>query len=157
MSISPGKSRKQKSKRFPLSLILLMLGFLVVSVYGWLRLQQSLVLWEILSLIEIWPGPAYLAVSGAAWGIVGLVTVIALFFKKTWAARWTMGAVLFLAAWYWIDHLVLVQSEAAQANRVFTVLVTVFVVLYTFAVMRFRYHPMRVETFQSSSRELLEN
>jgi hypothetical protein len=82
MSISPEKSRKQKSKRFPLSLIFLMLGFLVVSVYGWLRLQQSLVLWEILSLIEIRPGPAYLAASGAAWGIVGLVTVIALFFKK---------------------------------------------------------------------------
>jgi hypothetical protein len=45
--------------------------------------------------------------------------------RKNWAARFTQIAILFMAAWYWFDRLVLVRSEAAQTNLVFMGLLTV--------------------------------
>jgi hypothetical protein len=41
-----------------------------------------------------------------------------------------------MAAWYWFDRLVLVQSEAARTNLVFMALLTILAVIYTFAVLR---------------------
>jgi hypothetical protein len=51
-------------------------GLLGLSIYGWLRFQQSLSLWKILIQIGIWPGPLYLAISGAVWGMLGLIAVL---------------------------------------------------------------------------------
>jgi hypothetical protein len=116
--------------------LLLLAGLFVLSVYGWLRFQQSLSLWKILIQIEVWPGPLYLAISGAAWGLMGLIAVLALFFRLTWAIQYTKVIVLLMAAWYWFDRLVLVQSEAARTNLVFMALLTILAVIYTFAVLR---------------------
>jgi hypothetical protein len=117
-------------------LLLVIFGLLGLSIYGWLRFQQSLALWDILIQIGIWPGPLYLAISGAVWGMLGLVAGVGLFLRKNWAARFTQAAVLFMAAWYWFDRLVLVKSEAAQANLTFMVLLTILSVAFTFAVLR---------------------
>jgi hypothetical protein len=124
------------SGRRTVRFLLLLAGLLMLSVYGWLRFQQSLALWEILIQIEIWPGPLYLAISGAAWGTMGLIAVLALFFRLTWAIQYTKVIVLLMAVWYWFDRLVLVQSEAARTNQVFMALLTILAVVYTLAVLR---------------------
>jgi hypothetical protein len=123
-------------RRGTIRLLLLLAGLSLLSVYGWLRFQQSLALWEILIQIEVVPGPYYLVISGAAWGIMGLIAVLALFSRLTWAIRYTKMIVLLMAAWYWFDRLVLVQSEAARTNLVFMALLTILAVVYTFAVFR---------------------
>jgi hypothetical protein len=129
--------KKEKKWRRPYLLLGLILGFLLLSVYGWLRFQQSLALWEVLQEIGIEPGPLYLAVSGAVWGIIGLAVGLGLFFRQAWAAGLARAAVVVLAAWYWFDRLVLIRSEAAQASAPFAALLTVFVVAYTFGVLKF--------------------
>jgi hypothetical protein len=129
-------NRRRSSGWRPFSLLLLIFGLLGLSIYGWLRLQQSLALWDILVQIGVWPGPLYLAISGAVWGILGLVAGIGLFLRKNWATRFTQIAILFMAAWYWFDRLVLVRSEAAQTNLVFMGLLTFLAIAFTFAVLR---------------------
>jgi hypothetical protein len=136
-SSSPKRpSNRRRSPRWrTFSLLLVIFGLLGLSIYGWLRFQQSLALWDILIRIGVWPGPLYLAISGAMWGILGFAAGIGLFLRKNWAVRFTQIAVLFMAAWYWFDRLVLVQSEAAQTNLVFMVLLTILAVAFTFAVL----------------------
>jgi len=128
------KNGKPNLARRPIRLLVLIFAFLLLSLFGWLRFQQSLAMWNILILIEIWPGPFYLAAGGFLWGVIGLVVGLGLFFAKPWATRWSRRVVLLLASWYWLDRLVLVRSEAAQTNVIFMALLTVMVLVYTYFV-----------------------
>jgi hypothetical protein len=131
-------------------LLLLIIGFVLLSIYGWLRFQQSLALWDILRQIEMWPGPLYLAISGAVWGLTGLAAGLGLFFRRSWAANWARGSILFLAVWYWFDRQVLAQSEAARSNQIFMALLTAFVIAYTYLVLR---HVDRLRNTKQQTRE----
>jgi hypothetical protein len=137
-----------QGKRRPISFLLLVFALLLMSIYGWLRFQQSLILWNTLIEIEVWPGPLYLAISGAAWGMIGIITAIGLFLRQAWAWRLTRFAVFVIAIWYWFDRLVLVQSEAAQSNWAFMALLTLLAFGYTFSVLK-RCESIRVERNRS--------
>ncbi|MEN4041740.1 MAG: hypothetical protein ROW52_14780 [Anaerolineaceae bacterium] len=126
--------RKRPNRSFPV--LLLVLGLFWLSLSGWLRFQQSLALWDVLVRIEISPGPLYLAISGVAWGMLGLAGGLGVFFIKPWAVRWTNALVLFLATWFWLDRLVWVRSEAAQVNNLFMAFMTVAALVYTYVVTR---------------------
>jgi hypothetical protein len=128
---------KKKKRRRPFLQWILILGFLLAAIYGWLRFQQSLMLWDALILIEIWPGPMYLAISGAVWGLVTLVTGLGMLLRQYWAWQAARYVVVTLAAWFWFDRLVLAQSEAARTNQPFMALLTVLVAVFTFGVTKY--------------------
>jgi hypothetical protein len=114
---------------------LLILSLLLVSFYGWMRLQYSVVQWDILIWADVYPGPLYMAISGGVWGILGTVSGLGLFFRQRWAVNLTRASVLVMAGWYWIDRLFLVQSPAARANLTFAIFVTIASLVYTFGVL----------------------
>ncbi len=113
----------------------LVLILLVGSLEGFLRLQAAIYTWSVLAGIGITPGPLYLAISGAIWGLALLVSAAGLFFRQRWAAWYTRIAAVALALAYWIDRLAFTRSAVAQANWPFMAGVTVFFLAFVFSVL----------------------
>jgi hypothetical protein len=106
-----------------LLLLFLELTLLVFSLDSWLRFQQALVNWNYLISLGAIVLPLYLAVSGAAWGVVSLVVAVGLWFYQRWAVIGTgIGAVLF-TAWYWLDRLFLTPAAGSRVNVWFAVII----------------------------------
>ena len=83
----------------------LALIFLFLSLLGWLRLEQALLNQRLLAQLGAWPGPVYIALGGAVWGLAGLPAALGLWGRRAWsgiAAR--LAALVFLLT-YWIDRL----------------------------------------------------
>ncbi len=113
----------------------LVIILLVGALEGFLRLQAAVYAWVVLSGIGISPGPLYLAISGAVWGLALLVAAAGLFFRQRWAPAYTRIAALVLALAYWIDRLAFTRSTDAQANWPFMAGVTVFFLAFVFSVL----------------------
>lgn len=122
--------------RRTLGFILLVAGLGVFSLMGWLRLAQALERWQMLALLGVWPGPAYLAAGGALWGVAGLISGVALWLRLPHSFALARAAALVYALTYWLDRLWVVRSPAAHANRPFALLLTVAGLVFTFLILR---------------------
>jgi hypothetical protein len=58
----------------------------------------------------------YLQLTGAIWGIVGIITSYGIFFGRAWGVRFLKWGSLSFILWYWIDRLALVQSEYGRSS-----------------------------------------
>ncbi len=113
----------------------LVIILLVGALDGFLRLQAAVYTWSVLAGIGITPGPLYLAISGAIWGLALLVAAAGLFFRRPWAPRYTRITVIVLALAYWADRLAFTRSADAQANWPFMTGVTVLALAFVFSVL----------------------
>ncbi len=113
----------------------LVLVLLAGALEGFLRLQAAVYTWSMLAVIGITPGPLYLAISGAIWGLALLVAAAGLFFRQRWAPGYARIAAAVLALAYWIDRLAFTRSADAQANWPFMAGVTVFILAFLFSVL----------------------
>ncbi len=131
--MSPDFPSSRPGRTFELWVLVLVI--LAGSLDGFLRTQAAIYSWKVLSEIGITPGPLYLAVSGAIWGIVLLVAALGLFFRQRWAPRFTRLSAVVLALAYWIDRLAFTRSADTQVNWPFMAGVTVFILAFTFSVL----------------------
>lgn len=115
-------------------LLLVIFGFLVVSLLGWMRMANAIWLWDVLVMYHSSVSPLYLAFSGAAWGLAALMAAVWLILRRR-RAPWVSGlAASGMVAWYWLDRLLLTRAEAANANTVFVVGVSVVGLLFAWVV-----------------------
>jgi hypothetical protein len=115
---------------------LLIIGFGLLSLGGWQRLAVSLSSWYWLTSAGVTPGPAYLAVSGGLWGLIGLLGLV-WFLLRARAYRWViLAAALVYAATYWLDRLLISRADGLGANLVFASVATLVGLLYTALVLR---------------------
>lgn len=127
-------SAARKSRR-SFWLKLLAAGLLILSIWGWLRLQQSLAGWDQLTEIGVQPGPLYIAVTGALIGAGGLAAAIGVWMRARpgfWFAR--VFAVAW-QAWNWADRLWISSAETARVGWAFALGATVLILVYVFAVL----------------------
>ena len=123
-------------KRRPLAEWLLIIGFGLLSLGGWQRLAVSLSSWYWLTSAGVMPGPAYLAVSGGLWGLIGFLGLV-WFMLRARAYRWViLAAALVYAATYWLDRLLISRADGLGANLVFAIAATLLGLLYTALVLR---------------------
>ncbi len=118
-----------------IELWVLVLMLLVGAVDGFLRLQAAVYAWSVLAGIGITPGPLYLAISGALWGLALLAAAGGLFFRQRWAPRYTRITAVVLALAYWIDRLAFTHAADAQVNWPFMAGVTIFILAFVFSVL----------------------
>lgn len=97
----PGSTRPPR----PFSVTLTALGVLSFAVFHFLRLQQALSKWQMLSSLLSF-SPAYLAVTGAFWGMVGVIQAAGLWTGQSWARRAAVLMVIAYALYYAFDRLV---------------------------------------------------
>jgi hypothetical protein len=112
----------------PLSVTILLGIVLSFSAWNGLRLAQALRSWEILDEYGARNGPAYLATSGAAWLIAGLVLAWGLHRGVAWSRRMAFLAAAGYAAWVWFDRLIVQQS---RSNGPFAVFATLLLLAFT--------------------------
>jgi hypothetical protein len=112
------------------------LAWLLLLVAGWnlARFGQSLVQWSVLS--ELLPfSPYYPAISGAVWGVSGLVLSWGIWRGLPWVRRlyW-----LYLGAYtlyFWIDRIVLAGYPGRNQNWPFLASVNLLVWAYSLWIM----------------------
>ncbi|HZW03700.1 MAG TPA: hypothetical protein VFF68_07230 [Anaerolineaceae bacterium] len=136
--------------RLPRPIQLLMIGLGTLSLTGWFRLWQALVFWRELAAVELRPGPAYLAASGAALGILGAAAAWRLAKRRAGAPSFVRLVVLGAALLYWAERLLFTRSAGGYANLPFSIMLTVLALVYTFTALawwqRRGFHPsLRIE------------
>ncbi len=124
---------QRQERTFDLKVLVFLL--VAVSVFGWLRLQQALVYWNTFNWLEVSVPPLYLAISGGVFGLGLLVAAIWLWYGLPGYHLLTGSVVVLFMVWYWLDRLLLTISPAAQANLVFALVLTAFLVVFTAAVL----------------------
>lgn len=110
-----------KRNKRSLGLWLVILGFALQALNGWERLSTARASWYWLEQAGADPGPAYLIVSGAVWGVVALLAVLWLLLLGR-AYRWVgLGAAVALLIMFWVDRLFFSQGGGLGANLWFAV------------------------------------
>ena len=100
------------------------LAFALISFTGWLRMVYTIQNWYWLSFARVWPGPEYLAITGAVWGLIGLFAVGSLWMNRPWSRLAGLGAALVYALTYWADRLLFSRAPDSQSNALFALLAT---------------------------------
>jgi len=120
----------------PLSLWLLLAGYLLAALFGFIRLLASIINWYWLTFANIAPGPLYLAVTGAVIGLVSLVVLAWIWLGRPGYRLMGTAGALFFALLYWFDRLVVMNSVDRLYNAVFAAGVTVLSLVYITIVLR---------------------
>jgi hypothetical protein len=121
--------------RRPRSVTLLILVVLCFTVLHWLRLLESIQLWDTLTIMPLSWHPIYFVSSGALWGMIGLVLVWGLWRGLPWGP-WGMRLVVPLyIVYYWIDRLLVAEDTAIESRWPFAVGITVVLALYVLWVL----------------------
>lgn len=116
-NLSLSDSSLQPSPKHRFGFWVLWLGYLYLCVSGWMRMVTSIIDWYWLNQAGVTPGPLYLAITGAGWGLVGLAALLWLLFGWPWSRLAGTAAALVFALTYWMDRLWV--AEGPQ-NLVFT-------------------------------------
>ncbi len=119
---------------FTFDLLLTIFGFCVVSLLGWMRFSNALWLQDLLAEYHLTVSPLYLALSGAAWGILSLFTALWLALRRRGAPMVSGLTATVMVVWYWLDRLLLTQSEAANANTWFAIGASLLGLLFAWVV-----------------------
>jgi len=106
----------------------LAIGFLVLSVGGWLRAVQAVRSAGWLEASGVQPAPAWIIVGGILWGVVCVSAAVALGLRSCWRMNLARGAAIVLAALSWLDRWLFTHSQAALSNTLFMVGATVLLV-----------------------------
>jgi hypothetical protein len=115
-----------KSKR-PLSVSLLCAVVLIVSVMNLVRLGQSLASWNFLeTLLPV--SPAYLAVTGLVWGVLGLLLAWRLWQGQAWARWFGLAFIIAFSIYYWIDRLFLPGYPGRNFNWLFSAAMNILLI-----------------------------
>lgn len=117
----------------PAFLWILMLGLLVFAAFNGLRLYGAIHSRDYLKLMEVLPGPQYIAWTGGIFAVLFLASFLALLFRWRSAIWMTRVAVVLYAAWYWADRLLLARSRVETVNTWYMACATAVLVLFTLA------------------------
>jgi len=111
------------------------MGFLVFAAAGWMRMIDSIADWYWLTLAGVSPGPLYLALTGALWGLVGGIALVWLVFRLPRLRLVSFSAAVLFAVSYWADRLFVRNPETAS-NDVFAGVFTVILLGFAFWAIR---------------------
>ena len=105
---------------------LVWLSFALLSAAGWMRMVDSITDQYWLNLAGVVPGPVYLAITGALWGLMGLVAAFWLLVRPASGRAAASIIAAGIALTYWLDRLFVDQAPLAGSNAPFALLLTLF-------------------------------
>ncbi len=127
---------KKAPARRPLSIVVLLVAFLLISLSGWTRMLYSILNWYWLNYAGVKPGPLYQAVTGGVWGLAGLVALVWLWRRLPGFRLAGSAAAIFLALIYWADRLIFANSGTGGQNTIFAAAVTIMGLGYVMITLR---------------------
>ena len=108
----------------PFGVTLLLWMVLSLSAWGLIRLFAALRWWDVLYEFNASLTPLYLSITGALWGIAGVVLIWSI-----WSG--ILASVVLWLAEYWIER---VFFQAPRANLPFAVILSALLLAVTFAI-----------------------
>ncbi len=90
--------------------------FLLLSILGWVRMEQAI---QNAAFIDQYASaglPIFLGLSGLVWGLVGLPAVWGLWQGRGWVMRATWIAAAVYPTLYWLNWLFAVQAPESREN-----------------------------------------
>jgi hypothetical protein len=121
MLVSRWERSPLSSSRRPKLVTLLSFGVLILATIHFVRFGLAFRLPALPLTVPGW----YIPLTGAAWGITGLVTSIGLFSGQRWAIGATLGWSVAYTIWYWADRLLFVQGDYARRTQPASLALTV--------------------------------
>jgi len=130
----------QKMSR-PIRVTLLAVLIFSFTLFNGLRLAEAIYFWK--TLLEYGTHPLYIALSGGAWLVAGLLLVWGLWQGRPWAWLGTIGGVLGYLTWYWIDRLFLQRPHSNSLYSLIATALFLFLVLLVLFSRRARWFFLR--------------
>jgi hypothetical protein len=113
----------------------LWIGFALFALFGWARMIYTIQNWRWLVFSGVRPGPQYLVITGALWGLVGTAALVWMILHRPWHRLAGLAAALFFAATYWIDRLFIADNPEGKGTF-FASFFTFFLLAYVVLVLR---------------------
>jgi len=79
--------------------------------------------------------PAYLAISGLVWAILGMPLIVGLWVGARWAPRLVAIAALVYSIYYWFEYLLLVNRQDRHANWPFLAILNLILLVWILWVL----------------------
>jgi hypothetical protein len=115
------KKRKRERRRYWISAFF----FMLYALFGWLRLQQTLLYWYYFLELNLWPHPIYLASSGGAIGFGYSLALIFHLLKFKYTALYIRFLGIALIIWIWIDRIWIGMRNSFVLLLPITIIITV--------------------------------
>jgi hypothetical protein len=114
----------------PIRVRFLLILLLFFTLWNMLRFGEALYFWK--SLLEYGARPMYIAITGAAWFLIGSFLLWRIWSKKSGAWLVTVIYVAAYAAWYWIDRLFV---QKPHTNAPFALISTIILILISLLIL----------------------
>ena len=118
-------------KKRPFGVTLFLWMVLCLSAWGLLRLLAVLRWWDVLDQFQSRLGPAYLAVTGAGWMVVGAVLLWSIWAGKRWAYLAIPISIFIWLAEYWLER---IFFQDPRANLTFMIAITIAISAVTLLI-----------------------
>jgi len=118
-------------KKRPFGVTLFLWMVLCLSAWGLLRLLAVLRWWDVLDQFQSRLGPAYLAVTGAGWMVVGAVLLWSIWAGKRWAYLAVPISIFVWLAEYWLER---IFFQDPRANLTFMIAITIAISAVTLLI-----------------------
>ena len=114
----------------PFGVTLLLWMVLSLSAWGFIRLFAALRWWDVLYEFKASLSPLYLSITGAGWGVAGVVLLWSMWSGKAWSRMAILVSIPLWLAEYWIERLFF---QSPRANLPFTLILSALLLTLTFA------------------------
>ena len=104
---------------------------LCLSAWGLLRLLGALRWWDVLAQFNASLCPAYLAITGAAWLVAGVVLFWSIWAGKRWAYLAIPISIFIWLAEYWLER---IFFQDPRANLAFMIAITLAISVITLLI-----------------------
>ena len=120
--------------RRPASVTFLAVLVLTIGGLNLIRVAQTLLQWSFLE--ELLPiSPAYFALTGLIWGLLGLVLIWGLWRGETWVPKLLRVSSLIYVIYIWVDRLLVRDPSSRSVNELFSALLTVSVLVIILLIL----------------------
>ena len=114
----------------PFGVTLLLWMVLSLSAWGAIRSFAALRWWDVLYEFKASLSPVYLCITGAAWGVAGIVLLWSMWKGRPWSRVAILVSVILWLAEYWIERLFF---QASRANLPFALILSALLLAVTLA------------------------
>ena len=116
--------------RRPFSVTLLIWMVLSLSGWGAIRLLSAIRWWDVLREFGSRLSPLYLSVTGAGWGVAGIVLLWSIWIGKAWSRPAILASIFLWLAEYWLERLFF---QSPRANLPFALIASLLLLAVTIA------------------------
>ena len=117
------------SRFLKLRRLILFILLAAVSVFGWLRLAETIKVYNHLIQLELNPHPLYFVISGGLIGILFLIAFITQITRFAWSRRFIYFCVAMLAIVFLIETIVLSINMAGVFSMVIELILIMVIYL----------------------------